>query len=118
MVHGPSDLALLENTLGMLDVFRELEPTMPVQYAMTFLLICQNADISLQEVSQRLGLSQSATSRGISVFTEWSWLKKPGHKLISYTADPMDMRRKRISLTRKGVNFRESLLDSIRQIGR
>ena len=113
MARGPSDTALIGNLMDVLDLFRDLDSEMPVQTIMTFLLICQQEDISLREISRQLDMSQSAASRNIGVFTDWTWLKREGHRLIKFTPDPMDMRRKRISITAQGVKFRQRLLDTV-----
>lgn len=71
---------------------------------------------------KRYGLSESATSRLTSWWTDQSYrytapdgrkIYYEGHRALEYRPDPLDGRRKQLVLTEKGAQFARALLDTI-----
>jgi len=85
-----------------IEEFRKLDQTMPIQMMATFLYIAQNSGRTMQETANDLGLSQASVSRNVAALTDWHSAKKEGHGLLKAVADPMEMRRKIVTLTDKG----------------
>ncbi len=85
-----------------LEVFRELDPDMPIQYALSFLTLARNPGLSIRDLSERLGIAQSSASRNVAALSEWHSFRKPGHDLIQAKEDPRERRRKIVTPTRKG----------------
>lgn len=97
----------LRKVIQLLEAFRsECHPFMPVQQVVAFLRIMdKEGDIDADELQDRLGMSQQAMSRTINAFTELNFRKEKGYDMLRYTVDPMDMRRKRITMKPKGKRF-------------
>jgi DNA-binding MarR family transcriptional regulator len=88
--------------MAVLEAFRELDPDMPIQYALSFLTIARNPGLSIRELSERLGIAQSSASRNVAALSAWHSFRKPGHGLVEANEDPRERRRKIVSLTAKG----------------
>lgn len=91
-----------DRLMRALEVFRELDPDMPIQYALSFLTLARNPGLSIRDLSERLGIAQSSASRNVAALSEWHSFRKPGHDLIQAKEDPRERRRKIVTLTRKG----------------
>jgi len=101
--------------LKALDEFRKLDPVMPAQTMAHFLAVADRApeEISMGELAEAIGLSQSSTSRNIAYLGK-TW--KPGVAgldLVEAFEDPMERRRKLVRLTPKGKRVAESLRETI-----
>lgn len=92
-----------DRLMRALEVFRELDPDMPIQYALSFLTLARNPGLSIRDLSERLGIAQSSASRNVAALSEWHSFRKPGHDLIQAKEDPRERRRKIVTPTRKGV---------------
>ena len=91
-----------DRLMRAMEVFRELDPDMPIQYALSFLTLARNPGLSIRDLSERLGIAQSSASRNVAALSEWHSFRKPGHDLIQAKEDPRERRRKIVTLTRKG----------------
>lgn len=91
-----------DRLMRALEVFRELDPDMPIQYALSFLTLARNPGLSIRDLSERLGIAQSSASRNVAALSEWHSFRKPGHGLIQANEDPRERRRKIVTLTRNG----------------
>lgn len=91
-----------DRLMRALEVFRELDPDMPIQYALSFLTLARNPGLSIRDLSERLGIAQSSASRNVAALSEWHSFRKPGHGLIQANEDPRERRRKIVTLTRDG----------------
>ncbi|MEM7444597.1 MAG: MarR family winged helix-turn-helix transcriptional regulator [Pseudomonadota bacterium] len=92
----------IDRLMRAMEVFRELDPDMPIQYALSFLTLARNPGLSIRDLSERLGIAQSSASRNVAALSEWHSFRKPGHNLVQAKEDPRERRRKIVSLTRKG----------------
>jgi len=101
-----------DRLMRALEVFRELDPDMPIQYALSFLTLARNPGLSIRDLSERLGIAQSSASRNVAALSEWHSFRKPGHNLIKAKEDPRERRRKIVTPTKKG----EALLTRLEAI--
>src|SRR4051812_48761823 len=86
-----------------IEVLRKLDPEMPAQTAVTFLIVAQEPGIGMAELAERLGIAQSSTSRNVAYLSRWRAYEKPGHNLVEASENPQDRRAKVVDLTPKGV---------------
>lgn len=103
------DKLTLMKGVRFIEEFRKLDPEMPMQMAAVFLLVAINPDLTLKNISERLGIAQASASRNVAALSDWHRNKKPGHGLIEARPDPFEMRRKILRLTPKG----KRVLDSV-----
>lgn len=92
----------VDRLMSVLEAFRELDPDMPIQYALSFLTLARHPGLSIRELSERLGIAQSSASRNVAALSAWHSFRKPGHGLVEAKEDPRERRRKIVSLTPKG----------------
>lgn len=92
-----------------IEVLRKLDAEMPAQTAVTFLIVAQEPGISMAELTDRLKIAQSSTSRNVAYLSEWRAYKKPGHNLVEAFENPQDRRAKVVDLTSKGKKLADTL---------
>ena len=97
------------------DAMRLLDPTMPLQTLTAFLLIAFEEGQSITQIGNKIGISQSSTSRNISSLSSWSWKKTKGLELIEYRQDPMNLAVKNVYLTNKGKRLAEIMAGSLKE---
>lgn len=91
-----------EGLMKALREFRALDPDMPIPQAMSLLLIAENEGLSLKELAERVGVGMASASRYVAAFGK---PVRPGGKgmgLVVAVEDPMERRKKVITLTGKG----------------
>lgn len=110
-VDGAADghAAVVDRLIDVLEAFRELDPDMPIQYALAFLTIARREGLSVRELSERLGIAQSSASRSVAALSEWHSFRKPGHRVVVAREDPRERRRKIVTLTPEGQSLLEKL---------
>lgn len=91
--------ASLRTLSAALAEFQKLSKDMQAQTMQIFLTIATNDGITLKDIEQRTGSSNSSVSRNVGALTE--------HGLIMAKTDPVDARVKRGALTAKGKRFGE-----------
>jgi DNA-binding MarR family transcriptional regulator len=87
-----------------LEILRGLDSDMPLAQAICLLLIADNEGLSLKDLAEKAGIGMASASRYVAYFG------KPhpglGHKsglgLVVATEDPLERRKKTITLTAKG----------------
>lgn len=109
-----SDRKHLDKVTGLFQAFRQLDPTMPLQLAYTFLLCAIYEGESVGDIAKRAGFAMSTTSRHILDLGEYDRKKEPGYDLVETRVDPMELRRKTIHLTPKGKNLLNQIISTMR----
>lgn len=109
-----SNRVAMRRALSVVQLFRELQSDLPLQTASMFAVIAANPGISIKELINQTGSSQSTVSRTISVLSQWQEVDKPGYDLVWTKEDPHERRRKLVFLTEKGEEFAAELADIIR----
>ena len=96
--------------IRLLEEFRKLDSEMPIQMAATFLMVANEEGITMKNLGNRLGISQSSCSRNVAALSRWHRLGNPGHDLLYAIEDPVERRRKIVKLTPKGKRVAETVL--------
>lgn len=96
----------INRALQVLEVFRAIDPDMPMGTAVSFLMIAggetPDGGLSVTELSKQGGFALSSASRYVQALAEMDRHRRPGHDLVSDHIDPMERRRKVLKLTAKG----------------
>jgi DNA-binding MarR family transcriptional regulator len=92
----------LLNMMNALMSFTRLRSTMPLQYVMTFLLVAQEEGLSVVEYAERSGVSTSVMSRHLLDIGDRNRHMADGFGLVTYRANPMELRKHEYFLTSKG----------------
>lgn len=88
---------------------RKIDPEIPIQTAHVFVTVALIPGITMREITDRLNISQSTTSRNVTALSKWHRLNKPGLDLVKAEEDPAERRRKVVNLTPKGVLLAKAL---------
>lgn len=94
----------LTKAILFVEEFRKIDPELPMQIALIFLLIAQKPGINLREIGQLTGLAKSSVSRNVALLS-----KEFGKGLVTYREDLADRRNKVINLTPEGERVLASL---------
>lgn len=112
-------LTVINKLILTLEEFRKLDGEMPVQTALTFLLVAKYQTkpdgFSIKDVASMLGVSTAAASRNVSKLTEHGVKSVGGHGLVITAEDPLFRVRKLINLTPKGERVMRSLEELINE---
>ena len=88
--------------VNVVATLREAGELMPIQMAHAFLLIMARPGITMSQLAELAGISQSSCSRNVAALGKWHRLNKPGYGLVEAVEDPTERRRKAMFLTPKG----------------
>lgn len=96
-------LIALNTLAAALQAFKEFtqEPDVQIQTVQTFLVIAAQGNPGLNELARQIGLTQPSASRNLRKLCEGPRAQE-GYSLITITLDPLDHRRKLISLSARG----------------
>jgi DNA-binding MarR family transcriptional regulator len=100
--------------IQLVEILREVDGEMPMQMAHCLLCVALRPGLTMQNLSEMTGLSQSSSSLNIQTLGEWHRFGKPGYNLVQAVDDPVDTRRKIMFLTPKGKQVMARLLSTIR----
>jgi hypothetical protein len=92
----------LKDAVALLDVFRTVRPTMPLQHAYTFLLVAMEEGLGVLEYAERAGVAQSVMTRHLLDIGLQTRKREPGLGLVIQRPDPLDMRKHQTFLTQDG----------------
>lgn len=97
----------LPQTIELLQEFRAFNPDATINQVLTFLIIAGKPGLNPKDILQQLGLSDSGASRTVAALTKRGDRRQigGGWDVIEAREDPLDLRFKRLSLTRKGEMF-------------
>lgn len=89
----------------------KLSPDITAQRLLILIAVYFNEGLSQRELLKHLeSTSITALSRNIADLSNLTTRKLPGPGLLELRADPLNLRVKRVSLTRKGRNFMQQWL--------
>lgn len=102
---------VLPKLIEAIEAFRRLDPEMPAQTILAFLLVAEAMpDGALQnELGIRLNLSPSAIQRNITFLSHERSVGVPGHNLVNVEIVPENKRLRRVRLTATGERLAENL---------
>ena len=98
----PDERRALSRTLRLLDLFRSVDPNMPLGAAVGFLSIASRSETSVSDLKE-VGISRSpATYHAKYLGEHHDRNGRPGKGLVSSCLSMTDRRRRMLSLTSKG----------------
>lgn len=107
----------VHKALQVLEVFRAIDPDMPMGTAVSFLMIANGetdeGGLSVTELSKQGDFALSSASRYVQNLGEMDRHRRPGHDLVSDRVDPMERRRKVLKLTAKGKRVLNQIRNAI-----
>ena len=97
-----------------MEAFRAISPTMPMQYAYTFLLVASHEGCGVQEYAKRAGIPQPVMTR--ILFALGSRHRRPElrYGLVRQSIAPEDWRRVRTFLTAEGKALKQKMVQLMR----
>jgi DNA-binding MarR family transcriptional regulator len=97
--------------LQALHAFKALDPRISVNEVIAFLYAAENEGVSVQEVADLAGMSQSTASRSLRALgpRDSPWSQPPAVGLIEAYLNPYDGRSHVIHLSPAGREFRDRL---------
>lgn len=96
------DRAAVKALMGSLEPFRSLRATMPLQYVIAFLLVAEEEGLGVGEYAQRAGVANSVMSRHLLDIGDRNRHMEEGFGLVTYRANPQNLRQHEYMLTDKG----------------
>jgi DNA-binding MarR family transcriptional regulator len=99
----------LKKAKKIIEAFRELDETMPIQQAAVFLTIALHDNLSQKEIAELTNMGQGSTSRNIAALLKLNRFRNPGFDLVTSKTDPNEMRKKRHNLSTKGEELVQKL---------
>lgn len=115
------DARVIRAVIDVLRVFREESPTIPVSYAIAFLLVALKPGGGTTDYMGGLDTIQPIMSRILLALGNKERRKpadESGFKLIDFAPDPLDLRRNRTFLTGKGKALLNKVLVSVNKARR
>jgi DNA-binding MarR family transcriptional regulator len=103
----------LTKLLRVTEELRKLDPEMPLQQITLLILVALQPGVTMKELSERMGMSQSTMSRNCAALGKTHRIGVPGKGLITTAEDPYERRRKIVTLTPKGKLVAGSLSELI-----
>ena len=100
----------VRNLLSALEPFRDLRSTMPLQYVTAFLLVCHEEGLGVGDYAERAGVSVSVMSRHLLDIGDRNRHMEEGFGLVTYRANPMELRKHEYMLTDKGRALAHKIL--------
>jgi DNA-binding MarR family transcriptional regulator len=92
----------LNSLMRAVEIVRAGDEYFSALQVQTLLAVAIQPGITMAELGQTVGMSQSSASRNVAALSKWHRLGKPGADLIEAIEDPRERRRKIMYLTLKG----------------
>jgi len=103
----------INRLMKTIDAIRGDESDMPTQQVQAFLAVALRPGLTMQDMSEMVGMSQASCSRNVSALSKWHRLDKPGLDYIEAVEDPRERRRKIMYLTPKGRTRMTKALEAL-----
>ena len=97
-----ADKKTVRNLLDALSSFRDIRKTIPLQYVTAFLLVANEEGLGVGDYAQRAGVGVSVMSRHLLDIGERNRHMAEGFGLVTYQANPFELRKHEYTLTDKG----------------
>lgn len=92
----------LSKLVRVLDLFKQITPTMPIGQIQALLIVANHPDKSLGEIAHLAQMRQSTLSRYLLDWSDKTRTGAPGYGLITRMADPHELRRNMYTLSPLG----------------
>lgn len=96
--------------MDVLDSFRRLRATMPLQYVVTLLAVARDEGKSVGEYARKLGISPSVMSRHLLDIGERNRHMEDGFGLVTFRPNPRNLREHEYYLTPKGYQLVQQIV--------
>jgi DNA-binding MarR family transcriptional regulator len=93
-----------------LETFKLISGRMPLQYVITLLAVAGNEGKGVSDYAQMLGVNTTTMSRHLLDIGARNRQMEEGFGLVSYRANPMELRKHEYYLTPKGKQFVQTML--------
>lgn len=103
--------------LTSLDPFRAVYSIMPLQQAVTFLLVAMEEGEGVTEYARRAGVSQSVMTRHLLDLGEFNRRHEPGLGLVFSRPNPLNRRKHQVFLTSKGRTLTAQIYRALMGLG-
>lgn len=98
---------------AVLDEFRKRNLNMPVAQIQAFLMVALDAGLGMTEIADATATKDSTTSRYLLEMGSCRIPNDGNMGLVERTVAPMDTRRARYKLTRKGKQLAQAIIDAL-----
>jgi len=103
MAHSLNEVQVAQVLIQTLQEFRDkIDPEMPVQQLLTFLVAARTPGVTMQDVMKELDVSSASVSRNVAKLGRVDRHHEPGYDLVTAYEDPMERRRKVVEPTSHG----------------
>ena len=100
----------LTHALRVIEQLRRIDPDMPIAQAHCLIAIAMSEDgLSLVDLAKKVGIGAASTSRYVAALGKVDRHRETGLGLVQAHEDPLERRKKIVSLTKKGKTFIEEL---------
>jgi DNA-binding MarR family transcriptional regulator len=103
----------MQRLITIFNEFRKFDTEMPIQTAITLLLVSEYQDrddgLCVKDLANLLGISTAAASRNVAKLSKVGVKSSTGHGLVEALEDPMYRVRKTVRLTKKGEHVISTL---------
>lgn len=103
----------ISGLLRAIDAIRTDSNDMPAQQVMCLLTIALRPGITMEDLGQEVGITQSSCSRNVAALSKWHRLGKPGADYVEAIEDPRERRRKIMYLTPKGKQVVRRAIEAV-----
>ena len=107
------DKKTIKNLLAGLGHFKDIRHTMPLQYVTAFLLVAQEEGLGVGDYAKRAGVSMTVMSRHLLDIGERNRSMTEGFGLVTYRANPMELRKHEYKLTERGKSLVRKLVSAL-----
>jgi DNA-binding MarR family transcriptional regulator len=104
----------LKNVMQLMDAFRTVRPTMPLQHAYAFLMVALDEGLGVLDYAERSGVAQTVMTRHLLDIGRQNRRREPGYGLVVQRQDPMDLRKHQTFLTPEGRTLLHKIIRSAR----
>jgi len=112
MAHTLNEVQVAQVLIAALQEFREkVDPEMPVQQLLTFLVAARTPGVTMQDVMKELYVSSASVSRNVAKLGRVDRHHEPGFDLVTAYEDPMERRRKVVEMTSHGKQLAKRVAD-------
>lgn len=98
------------SAIRALSTFKLLNDTMPLQYVLSFLAVAQDEGLGVTDYAKKIGVNVTTMSRHLLDIGARNRKMEPGFGLITYRADPLELRKHQYYLTPKGKQLLHTFL--------
>ena len=103
----------INHLMKVLDAIRGDEIDMSMQQAQAFLAVIMRPGLTMQNMADMVGMSQSSCSRNVAALSKEHRLHKPGLNFVEAIQDPVEWRRKVMYLTPLGVLRARKVIEAL-----